>query len=398
MLAIDPGVRPEMASAAVGRGSAVTRLDLRDFRNYVRLRLALDGRSVVLTGLNGAGKTNLLEALSLLAPGRGLRRARIAELARRDGADASPCAWAVAARLTGPAGEVAVGIGRMVSDGEGDRRELRIDGAPARGQAALADACSVVWLTPEMDRLFADGSSVRRRFLDRLVFGTDPTHATRVTSYEHPVRERARALRNGVTDDDWLCALEDTISAKGIEIALARQRTIDRLNHADAAPVASFPHLRLTMTGALDHWLAEASPEGAGTRLRAALRASRARDREAGGAQHGAHRSDFRARNLDTAMAADQCSTGEQKAMLVGLILAHARLLGEQAGATPIVLLDEVAAHLDERRRTALYTALGDFGAQAWMTGTDRALFAGMSGRAQFFDVADGAVTAAEID
>ena len=391
------GAPSELMSGTAVRGStAVTRLDLTDFRNYAHLRLAIDARPVVLTGLNGAGKTNLLEALSLLAPGSGLRRARIADISRRDGddRDGSGRAWAVAARLTTPHGETSFGIGRAARDGssEGDRRIVQIDGAPAHSQSALADRCAVVWLTPEMDRLFADSGSARRRFLDRLVFGSDPAHAPRVAAYEHALRERARALRSGVSDAAWLTALEDTMSTKGIEIAAARQHTIDRLNGVADGWAPLFPRLRLAMLGAVDEWLSDTSADAAVARLRTALAASRSRDREAGGALHGAHRSDWRAHNLDKDAPAAQCSTGEQKAILVCIVLAYAKLLSDQTGATPILLLDAVAAHLDQRRRASLYAALCDFGAQAWLTGTERGLFNGLGGRAQFFTVANGEV------
>ena len=388
-----------MSGTAARHGAAVTRLDLQDFRNYAHLRLALDARPVVLTGLNGAGKTNLLEALSLLAPGRGLRRARIAYMSRRDDddRDGSGRAWAVAARLTTRHGETSLGIGRAERDGasEADRRVVHIDGAPAPSQSALADRCSVVWLTPEMDRLFTDSGSARRRFLDRLVFGSDPAHAPRVAAYEHALRERASALRGGISDAAWLSALEDTMSTKGIEIAAARQQTIDRLNGVADGWAPLFPRLRLAMLGAVDEWLANTSAGEADARLRAALAASRSRDREAGGALHGAHRSDWRVHNLDKDAPAAQCSTGEQKAILVCIVLAHARLLSDKTGATPILLLDEVAAHLDQHRRASLYAALCDFGAQAWLTGTDSALFAELGGRAQFFNVVNGEVARA---
>jgi DNA replication and repair protein RecF len=374
---------------------AVSQLDLADFRNYATLRLELAPRPVVLTGPNGAGKTNLLEAVSYLAPGRGLRRAALGAVAR---IGAGTGRWAVAARLATRSGPVRLGTG--LDDERSRRRAVHVDGAPARGQMALAELISIVWLTPEMDRLFQDGAAGRRRFLDRMVYGFDPEHAGRVAAYEQAVRGRARLLRNGVDDVAWLAAQEDIIADKGVAIAAARRDTVARLAVAtgedDGGPRSSpFPRAGLTLEGAVEGWLAEGPALAAEDRLRAALAASRGADAASGTTAHGPHRSDLRVRHLAAGQPAELCSTGEQKALLIAIVLAHARLQALARGAPPVLLLDEVAAHLDADRRAALYDRLVRLGSQVWMTGTDTALFEGLERRAQFFAVDNAIVSPA---
>lgn len=369
---------------------AVRRLTVTDFRCYAGARLEIDQRPVVLTGANGAGKTNLLEAISFLSPGRGLRRAKLSEIDRLSG-DAG--GWVVAAKVETRQGPVDIGTGRDISAAPGvERRVVRIDGAPARSQNVLADHLSLAWLTPQMDRLFLDGASGRRRFFDRLAYGADPAHATRVNSYEHALRERARLLKQGRADSAWLTALEEQMAAGGIAIAAARQALVARLNQACEVAVGPFPRAALALDGAVDRWLEEMPALAAEDRLRAALAASRRQDSESGGASEGPHRSDIVARHVDKDMPAALCSTGEQKALLIAITLAHARLQAAESGSAPILLLDEVAAHLDEIRRAALYDEICALGAQAWLTGTDRSLFEPFAGRAQYATVADAAV------
>ena len=378
--------------------AAIRRLDLTDFRNYRALRLEVGPAPVVLTGANGAGKTNLLEALSFLAPGRGLRRAALSEVARTSGG-AVAAGWAVAARVDTRNGQIALGSGveNPVADARRSRRSVRIDGAPARGQAALAEHVSIIWLTPEMDRLFQDGASGRRRFIDRMVFGFDPEHANRLVAYEQALRGRQRLLRDHVADPAWLAVLEETMAASGVALAAARRDAVARLDAAlkngDAAAALPFPRAGLELTGELDDWLGEGPALDAEDRLRAALAAARTRDGSAGRTEHGPHRSDLRVGHLDKNMPAARCSTGEQKALLIAIILAHAQLLTLDRGATPVLLLDEVAAHLDEGRRTALAARILDLGAQAWVTGTDDSLFAGFRGAAQFLRVAEATIS-----
>jgi DNA replication and repair protein RecF len=306
--------------------------------------------------------------------------------------------WTVAARLSSPAGPVRLGTG--FEDTGSARRAVHVDGAPARGQQALAGHINIVWLTPEMDRLFQDGAAGRRRFLDRMVFGFDPEHAGRVAAYEQAVRGRARLLRDNVDDTAWLAAQEDVIADKGVAIAAARRDTVARLAAALDADGASrlpapFPHAALSLDGEVERWLAEEPALAAEDRLRVALADSRREDAAAGTTAHGPHRSDLRVRHLDKDQPAERCSTGEQKALLIAIVLAYARLQALARGTPPVLLLDEIAAHLDGARSAVLYDCLVELGAQAWMTGTDAALFEGMQGHAQFFTVADATVSPA---
>ena len=365
---------------------SVARISVTEFRCYASARLDLDARPVVLAGPNGAGKTNLLEAISLLAPGRGLRRSKIAEIDRRGGAGG----WGVSATLSAPGGPVEIGTGREPG---GERRIVRINGAAARGQTALADYVSVVWLTPEMDRLFREGAHARRRFLDRLVYGFDPAHAGRVAAYEHALRERARLLREGNRDNSWAAALEDTMAARGVAIAAARLDMVQRLDRALAAARGPFPGVALAVTGDVETWLGEGPALAAEEQLRTALAQSRTADADGGGAAIGPHRSDLEARHLAKDMPAAQCSTGEQKAMLIAIVLAEARLQAAERGVAPLLLLDEVSAHLDGEHREALFDELCELGVQAWMSGTDAAIFSALGDRAQHVAVADAAAT-----
>jgi DNA replication and repair protein RecF len=370
---------------------AVRRLSLTDFRCYAALRIEMDGRPVVLTGPNGAGKTNLLEALSFLAPGRGLRRARLDEVDRRGAGETAR--WAVAAALANAGGPLELGTGRDPEAAIGSlRRVVRVDGKPARSQAELARHLAVLWVTPDMDRLFQEGSGARRRFLDRMVYGVDPDHAGRVAAYDHALRERARLLRDGVRDPAWLGALEGTMAEKGVAIAAARRALVRRLEGALGLGVGPFPRAEIALQGTLEAWLDEAPALEAEDRFKALLAEARAQDGEAGSAKDGPHRSDLAVRHVETDMPAALCSTGEQKALLIALVLAHARLQALEHGAPPLLLLDEVGAHLDRVRRAALYQELLALGAQAWMTGTDEAMFESLGPAAQYFRVVDGNV------
>lgn len=367
---------------------AVARLTLQDFRCYRHLRLETDPRPVVLTGPNGGGKTNILEALSFLSPGRGLRRARIAEVTRRAAGPDAP--WAVAARLRRPDGEIEVGTGR---DNGSDRRLVRIDGRAAKSQAALAEVVNAVWLTPGMDRLFQEGAAGRRRFLDRLVYGLDAAHAGRAAGYERAMRERSRLLRQPRPDAAWLAALEERMAEAGIAMAVARRRAVAEIAAATRAGAGVFPAAEVAVEGTVEAWLAEVSAEEATERFRAALAQGRRQDAQAGGAGTGPHRSDLRVRHVVKGMAAEACSTGEQKALLIALVLAQARLEAGLRGMAPLLLLDEVVAHLDEERRRALFAELESLGTQMWLTGTDVEPFAPLGAGAQYFRVEDATVT-----
>jgi len=391
----------DATSAAVVGQVSLARLNLNDFRCYRTLRLDADARPVILTGPNGAGKTNILEAVSFLVPGRGLRGARLGDLARTETGGRTYRAWAVAADLETPAGRVSIGTGRADQGaGTREKRLVRIDGQQVRSQAMLADHLSAQWLTPQMDRLFVEGPSARRRFLDRLVFGFDPAHAGRVSAYEHALRERSRLLRQGqqdsgrTVDPEWLTALEATMAARGVAVAAARLQLASRLGEIAAQnDPGAFPGAAIAVSGDIEKWLGEGPALQAEDRFRAGLAAARRGDSENGAAGLGPHRSDLVVHHMGTGQAAALCSTGEQKALLIALILANARLQASERGSLPLLLLDEVAAHLDEVRRAALFQEILGLGIQAWMTGTDTALFEPLRTTAQFFGVENAAVT-----
>ena len=357
----------------------------------------VSANAVVLTGPNGAGKTNVLEALSLLMPGRGLRRAKLSEISR-DAPNAEdmkqPRSWAVAARTAGVDAPLDIGTCfQAPGDGGSERRTVKIDGEMERSQAALAGVMSVHWLTPQMDRLFQDGASSRRRFLDRLVFGWDPAHAGRVRAYEQAMRERLKLLRDRANSDlAWLTALEDTMAARGIAVAAARTDLITRLAPVAAKNWGPFPGAALALSGDVDGWLESGPALDAEDHFRAVLAVNRERDGRLGRTHAGPQRTDLVVHHAAKGEAAERCSTGEQKALLIALVLANARMRGAEQGRAPMLLLDEVAAHLDEDRRVALFDGLLGLGAQVWFAGTDEDTFAGLRGRAQFFAVADGAV------
>jgi len=358
----------------------LARLALTDFRSYAEAVFRPGPGLAALVGENGAGKTNLLEAVSLLAPGRGLRQAALSEIARSDG----PGGFAVSARLDTAGGGIDIGTGTTVAAPE--RRLVRINSAPAAA-ATLAEWLSVLWLTPAMDRLFVEGAGGRRRFLDRLVLALDPSHAHHATRYEAAMRSRNKLLAEEPrADPAWLAALETAMAEHGAALASGRTRTVAALSARLAhQPEGPFARAGLSLSGWTE---AEGDPAAA---LAAALSAGRSRDAGAGRALAGPHRTDLVTVHLDKRQPAERCSTGEQKALLIGLILAHADLVSEATGRRPLLLLDEVAAHLDTRRRAALFERLAEGGGQVLMTGTDRELFAGL-GEAVIHRVADGQV------
>lgn len=364
----------------------VERLTLTDFRNHAHLSLSFDARPVVLTGPNGAGKTNLIEAISLLAPGQGLRRAPYPEIARR-GADA----WAVAARVHTPIGPVDIGTGLtgagMASSRTG--RTVRIDGEPQSGSGVLADHVEMVWLTPAMDGLFTGPGGDRRRFLDRMILCFDPGYRTRVNHFERAMSQRNRLLEEGVRENARLEGLEIVMAETGVAIAAARAQTVAALatmieTRRDRATASAFPWAKLELVGELEAALTHRPAVEVEDAYVRTLAGVRERDRGAGRALDGPHRSDLVVGHGPKDAPARQCSTGEQKALLVGLILAHAELMAERRqGAAPILLLDEIAAHLDAARRSALFDEIVAIGTQAWMTGTDQEAFSALGERAQ---------------
>jgi DNA replication and repair protein RecF len=389
---------------ALAPRASVARLSLSDFRCYESQRIEVGPEPVVLSGPNGAGKTNILEALSFLVPGRGLRGVKLAEISRRDPRSKEPAnrPWAVAANLETKDGPRKVGTGREFQPGaRREKRVVRVDGSIVRSQSALSEILSAHWLTPQMDRLFLEGASARRRFLDRLVFGIDPAHAGRVAAYEQAMRERAHLLRHGQqgsnrgADPEWLSVLERTMASKGVAVSAARIELATKLDQlaGQTAQDGIFPGASLSVTGTLEDWLDGAPALEAEDRMKKSLENNRQSDRENGSAQIGPHRSDMVVCHLNTGQIAKLCSTGEQKALLISLILANARLGAAQKGSLPLLLLDEVSAHLDEDRREALFAEILKLGIQAWMTGTDMDLFSPIKKEAQFFGVNNAVIT-----
>ncbi len=357
-------------------------LKLHNFRCYPGAALEdLSSGLIVLHGPNGAGKTNVLEAVSLLSPGRGLRGAKNLEIQCQSAGQP----WAVAASVQTDYGAVQLGTGL---DAATEKRVVRVNGENARGQNALAEHVACVWLTPQMDRLFLDSSSHRRRFLDRLIFAFDPGHSGRVSRYENAMRQRSKLLQEGAADLVWLEGLEAQMAETGCAISAARLDFTARLQAAcNSSETEYFPLAHLQAIGTIEELLEKSSALEAEEMFAYQLKESRGHDGERGGASTGPHRSDLAVRYAAKDMAADQCSTGEQKALLIGIIMAHAKLIAGERGSTPILLLDEVAAHLDKTRRGALYDLLIELGGQVWLTGTDENLFSALCSRAQFFEV-----------
>ncbi len=363
-----------------------------NFRNYGFMRVIVDQRPVVLTGANGAGKTNLLEALSFLAPGRGLRQAPLTEIARRGG---SAGTWSVAATLDGADGAVEIGTGIAVAEGRpSPRRAVRIDGDDASSQARLAHFASINWLTPSMDRLFDAGASERRRFLDRLVCGFDRDHAARIGRYERAMRERNRLLRGAGPrgDEAWLRTLETAMAEAGVAVAAARRSLVGRLGAHCRGEMDGFPGAAVAVEGEVEAMLDGAPALAVEEAVRKRLAVLRSVDAEAGRATFGIHRSDLACSHIARDCPAGLCSTGEQKALLIRIVLAGAALNAAERGSAPILLLDEIGAHLDRDRRAALFDAILALGVQAWITGTEPEAFDAFGGHAQRFAVADGAV------
>lgn len=368
------------------------RLTLADFRNHDAFDLALDGRPICLHGPNGAGKTNILEALTMLAPGRGLRSAALMDVAR-GGADAAQLRarpWAVSARMMMDGEEHTLGAGAERTDA-GMKRIARLDGRPATA-GELARAARMTWLTPAMDRLFAGSAGDRRRFYDRLVLGRAPEHGQAAAAYERAMRDRQRLLNENSRDGAWLTALEREMAAHACAIAAARLETLERLQETiDSRPDGAFPKARVALEGPLEAAFAEgrASADIEDDFI-VTLERGRGRDAGAGRTLEGPHRSDLLVRHAPKDMPAEHCSTGEQKALLLGLILAHAHALADDPGAGPaLLLLDEAAAHLDPTRRAALFDELLALPGQAWLTGTEPALFEAFGDRAQMIAIGE---------
>ena len=374
--------------------ACIHRLTLTNFRSYHAATLRVGRGPVVLTGANGAGKTNLVEAISFLAPGRGLRRATLDEVAFAEG-DGS---WAVAAEVEGALGLAALGTGIEPPLGEAatTTRKCRIDRESVPSSTAFADHLRVVWMVPAMDGLFVGPASERRRFLDRLVLAVDSGHGSRVNALERSLRSRNRLLAEPRPDPSWLHAVEHETAELAVAVAAGRAETVRRLAAALAAdrdPASPFPWAGIALDGWIEHALAAEPATAVEDRYRRVLKEGRARDAAAGRTLDGAHLTDLAVLYGPKGIPADQASTGEQKALLIGLVLAHAGLVAEMTGFAPVLLLDEVVAHLDPNRRAALYDALGRLGAQVWMTGADPAAFAAIADRAEIVEVTPGQAT-----
>lgn len=370
------------------RGARLRRLTLTDFRSYERAEIVFDGRPVAIAGENGAGKTNLLEAISLIGPGRGLRGARLDELPRLGG----PGGWAVSARVDDGDDERRFGVGAHASKPE--RRVCRIDDASASGPGAFSDHLRFLWLTPAMDRLFMEGAGERRRFLDRMTLALDPSHGKSSSAYEKAMRQRQRLLDERSRDDDWLSALETQMAETGVALAAGRRDTAIALAAANVADEGIiFPAADIALEGELETALASSAAGDVEDQFAQALKNYRRRDMDAGRALSGPHRSDMLVTHRNKARPARLCSTGEQKALLIGLVLANARRLAARPGSAPLILLlDEIAAHLDPGRRAGLFNILDELGFQTLMTGTDQSLFSAWGERAQHFEARDGAL------
>ncbi len=376
-------------------------LKLTHFRNYSSLSLDLDQRHVVLTGENGAGKTNLLEAVSFLSPGRGLRRTsydRVAQALSAD--DPQTGTWTVFASLHGAEGPVNIGTGIAANaTGVDTQRKVHINGAAAKSAESLLEHSRIIWLTPSMDGLFTGPASDRRRFLDRMVLAIDPTHGRRVSNFERAMRSRNKLLETDGPNNSWMDGIEAQLAETGVAIAFARRELVAFLQSIIAKTTAQsddlFPNADITLDGTLEDLIRDGAAADLEDSYRALLCRNRPRDRAAGRTLEGPHRSNLVVRHGPKNMEAALCSTGEQKALLLGLILAHAQLVGDISGMAPILLLDEVAAHLDESRRAGLFDVIDRLGCQAWMTGTDAPMFETLGDRAQFFTVAVGSVSGA---
>ena len=383
---------PEIAP----RHLRVNELRLTHFRNYMSALLDDLQPLNVLTGANGSGKTNILEALSLLTPGRGLRRARAGEWANAAG----PGTWSVSAALQIDDGDVRIGTGRTMLAGNDDEdatREIRINGSAARRAGALADHVTALWLTPEHDGLFRGAAGERRRFLDRLVAALDPAHNTRVGRMEKLLRSRNKLLAEDKLDDRWLLAIEHELAMSAVAVSAARLAHVASLSESIAAhhdKASPFPFAVIELQGEMEDMLKDTPGTVAEDRYRDSLACTRFSDAQAGRTTRGAHLCDLNVQHGPKSIPAARASTGEQKALLVGLILAQARHAFEQSGRMPLLLLDEIAAHFDALRRAALYDALENLSAQTFMTGTDPEMFTTLRGRARFIEVMNGTLNA----
>ncbi len=381
----------------------VQELRLHHFRCYesLSLKMGTDLAPVVLTGGNGAGKTNILEAISFLVPGRGLRQARLSDIATKTpeqmrNLDENPTdtSWAVSALVQSPSGVVQVGTGRMEGN---ERRQIRIDGENAKTQSELGNVLSAIWITPAQDRLFCGDPAARRRFLDRLVQAFDAGHANVCTDYAYALKQWNNLLHEGRNDPSWLNALEEQIAASAVAIAAARRDIVARLQtFLQVAEVDGFPTAVISLSGVVEEWLNDLAAIDVEDKYREKLRVSRHLVAD-GGSVAGVHTSDFSVLHQQKAMDASLCSSGEQKALLYSIALAQTKAATQEKGQCPILLLDELSAHFDAKRRDALLERLLNLPAQVWMTGTDTQPFHTLCGKAEFFNVENATVSLAKV-
>ena len=390
---IKPVVALEVDNANASKRSWLSRLKLDHFRNYQQADLTIHAGQLVILGDNGAGKTNLLEAVSLLAPGRGMRRSRTEHLAYRasgfeiacgiaDNDDADRLDWAVAATLENEDGTVQIGTGVPPSAKQGNRI-MRLEGVTV-SQADLGSRLAVSWLTPQMDGIFLDSPAARRRFIDRLVIAFDPTHIGRMSRYEKALRQRAHLLTEQRGDDSWFSALESILAETAVAVTAARQSLIKALNQEAACGWFGFPGVELLLGGDTENWLSDMPALAVEDQLMLAARTARLNGDLA---MPGPHASEFQALHLASQVPANRASTGQQKAMLIAVILAHARLQDRRLGRVPVMLFDDVAAHLDAKRCSALFDAVQSLGGQCWYSGTDDGQFKELSKTAQFVKI-----------
>lgn len=371
----------------------ISSIQLSDFRNYSSLSVKLRDAHVVLSGANGSGKTNLLEAISFLSPGRGLRRVSYPDIARENG----PGSWALASGLSGDYGETKLGAGLQPGPNGDLQRRIRINGANVKSSERLGDHVSILWLTPMMDSLFTGPASERRKWLDRMVLAINKSHGSRVNAFEKAMRQRNRLLDEAPGETVWLDGIEAQMAEFGVAIATARSELVSLLVQSIAhlhSTETAFPMAQVGLNGNLEEKAFLMPAIECEEAYREQLVQMRGRDRAAGRTLEGPHRSDLAVSHVTKDMPAAKCSTGEQKALLLGIVLAHAHLVAKRNQRSPIVLLDEVAAHLDETRRLALFDILDRLGCQAWVTGTDDPVFAPLGERAQRFIVDNGGLTA----
>ena len=392
-----------MSEIASKRKTGICKLKLTNFRCYSSLFLEVETSSpVILTGNNGSGKTNMLEALSFLVPGRGLRHARFSDVAmhhseivlgQEDNISRFPSSWGVSAKVISPLGEFDIGTGCEGGKEGLERRQVRINGQVAKSQSELGDIMSAVWLTPAMDRIFCGEATQRRRFLDRLVQAFDSGHAGRTTAYSNAYKQWGRLLREGCKDAVWLRALENTMSEYGVAVAAARRDLILRLQPFLLEGGGEFPRAEVSLSGDLENLLGEEPALTVEDIFRERLERSRKIFAD-GGYISGPHQTDLEVMH-EKGIRASLCSTGEQKALLVSIIIAHSKAQIRDRGVAPVMLLDEVTAHLDKKRREALFSILVKLNSQVWLTGTDIGSFSSLYGLGQFFDIDNAEVSAA---